>query len=587
MPESALRQGAIDVSVSRHSGSGLPLFRTLFQDPQFVWVALIYGVAISTLTLALPISVQVLIGAVANTAVVRSVVVLSIVLFLLLALSGLLVGMQTYVLEIFQRRFYGRMTREIALRVIYADTSHFERINREQLINYYFEIDDIQKNLPTLLSNGLALLLQTIVGYVVVSFYHPIFLFFSVTHAGLVYIIWRQADRRAISSVIQLSKAKHEMANWLESLARHHRLFKSRRGAAYAVGRTDDFTERYIEKHKTHFKYTFSQHVGFLALYAVGSAVVLGISGWLVIQGQLSLGQLVAAELILGAIFVGLSRFGYYLEMYYAICASVDKLSWFFNLPLERPEGNDKVEAWEPSVVFDHVTADLRGEAYQLDAEFPAGSHTFVAPGNAGVVMIFRDLITGMRQSATGRVALGGHDVEDLDAQLFRDHIQVVAEGQIFRSTIAGFIEIGCPGISRAQIRELMKVAGLKRAIDQLSDGLDTEILDSGLPLSPSEALRLRIAQALAARPRILVFTPAWDVLRPGRRRAILEYVRSMQGTTLIAFSNRRDVADFDRFVALENGRTQVFARIEELVAREQAAESVRDRPGARTGAAV
>ncbi|MEM6575295.1 MAG: hypothetical protein AAF736_13560, partial [Pseudomonadota bacterium] len=155
----------------------------IFTDRGFLAVTVIYGIGVSLLTLALPISVQVLIGAVANTAVVRSVVVLAIVLFALLALSGLLVAMQTYVLELFQRRFYGRMTSEIAVRTLYSETVSFERISREGLINHYFEIDVILKSLPSLLSNGLALVLQTLVGYAVVSFYHPVFLFFCVVHA--------------------------------------------------------------------------------------------------------------------------------------------------------------------------------------------------------------------------------------------------------------------------------------------------------------------------------------------------------------------------------------------------------------------
>ncbi|MEM9301740.1 MAG: ABC transporter ATP-binding protein [Pseudomonadota bacterium] len=569
MADAAVRQGGIDV-VSERAGAKLPLWRTLFQDSRFVWVATIYGVGVSLLTLALPISVQVLIGAVANTAVIRSLLILSAVLLILLLISGLMVAMQTYVLEVFQRRFYGRMTREIALRTIYADTSEFERMNREQLINYYFEIDIIQKSLPSLLSQGVALLLQTLVGYIVVSFYHPVFLFFSVAHAMMVYLIWRSADRGAVKSVIGLSKAKHEMANWLESIARNHRLFKSQQGIGYAVDRTDRYAADYIEKHKKHFSYTFSQHLGFLGLYALGSAIVLGVAGWLVIRGQLSLGQLVAAELILGAIFIGLSRFSYYLELYYGICASVDKLSRYFDLTLETPRGDRRIDDWEPHVVFDHTSTAFRGRNYRIDAEFPPGSRTLIAPESSGLIMVFRDLIAGLRQTTSGRVMLGGHDVQDFDAHQFRNHVAVVSDSQIFDCTIAEYLQIGDPSMTRAQMRELTKVVGLKPVIDELPDGLDTLLNDAGLPLSTSEIIRLKIALALAFRPRVLVFTQSCDVLRPGRRRAILEYVGNMPNTTFINLSNRRDVEEFDRYMLLGNGTTQVVDTLDEMVAHER-----------------
>ncbi len=541
----------------------------IFTDRGFLAVTVIYGIGVSLLTLALPISVQVLIGAVANTAVVRSVVVLAIVLFALLALSGLLVAMQTYVLELFQRRFYGRMTSEIAVRTLYSETVSFERISREGLINHYFEIDLILKSLPSLLSNGLALVLQTLVGYAVVSFYHPVFLFFCVVHALLVYLIWRHADAGAVRTVIELSSAKHDTARWLEGLARNHRQFKSGRGMRYALNRTNGMIDDYIVKHRKHFGYFFSQHIGLLTLYAAGSAVVLGVAGWLVIQGQLSLGQLVAAELILGAIFAGLSRFSYYLELYYGIRGSLDKLSRFYQVKLEGHGGDQQIDDWEPSAVFDKVEVNQRGRFYHLTGEFPANSHTLVATECAGISVAVRDLLWGARRPESGSVKLDGHEVRDFAPQRLRDRIMVVADPLIFECSIAGYLQIGKSDLSRAAMRDLLEVVGLTHVIDQLQEGLDTRLNDAGLPLSNSEILRLKIAQALAAEPKLLIMTAACDVLRLSRRRRILEHVKNMPDTTLIVFSNRRDLDHFSRYMLMRDGGSSLHSSMTELMAAE------------------
>ncbi len=546
----------------------------IFADRNFLTVTLIYGVGVSLLTLALPISVQVLIGAVANTAVVRSVVILALVLFALLALSGMLVAMQTYVLELFQRRFYGRMTSEIALRTVYSQTVGFERINREGLINHYFEIDLILKSLPSLLSNGLALVLQTLVGYAVVSFYHPVFLFFCVVHALLVYLIWRHADAGAVKSVIELSSAKHETARWLESLARNHRQFKSAHGVDYAIGKTNRLIDEYIVKHKKHFGYFFSQHIGLLTLYAAGSAIVLGVAGWLVIQGQLSLGQLVAAELILGAIFAGLSRFSYYLELYYGIRGSLDKLSRFYQVRLEDNGGDQHIENWRPCASFDKATVDLRGRLYHLDAEFPAGSQTLVAGENAGIVMAVKDLLWGARRPESGSVSLDDHEVRDFAPQELRDQVVVVDDPLIFECTIASYLHIADAHLSRAGIRELLDMVGLSQVVDQLPGGLESQLNDAGMPLSNSEILRLKIAQAIAAKPKLLILTPACDLLRLHRRRQILEHLRTMPDTTLIVFSNRRDLDHFDRYMLLNDGHTSMHGSVQELIRAEAASRS-------------
>ncbi|MEM6937315.1 MAG: hypothetical protein AAF552_12715, partial [Pseudomonadota bacterium] len=155
--------------------------------------------------------------------------------------------------------------------------------------------------------------------------------------------------------------------------------------------------------------------------------MVLGVAGWLVIQGQLSLGQLVAAELILGAIFAGLSRFSYYLELYYGIRGSLDKLARFYQVKLEGHRGDQQIDDWEPTAVFDQVEVNQRGRFYHLSGEFPANSHTLVATECAGISLAVRDLLWGARRPESGSVTLDGHEVRDFAPQRLRDRIMVVA----------------------------------------------------------------------------------------------------------------------------------------------------------------
>jgi ABC-type bacteriocin/lantibiotic exporter with double-glycine peptidase domain len=118
----------------------------LREDRGFVWLAVVYSVALSLLSLAVPLCVQTLVNSVANIAVFRPVVILGIVLFVLLAASGILVGLQVYLMEIFERRFFCRVTADIVMRTIYGRHDYFEGINREELFNRYFEVMNIQKN---------------------------------------------------------------------------------------------------------------------------------------------------------------------------------------------------------------------------------------------------------------------------------------------------------------------------------------------------------------------------------------------------------------------------------------------------------
>ena len=183
---------------------------TLFQlilapERQFYYLILVYGVAVSALTLALPLSVQVLISTVSNTALLRPVVVLALLLFALLALSATFAAIQVYLMEMFERRFFTRIVSEVSLRLIYALPAHMNALNRDELVNRYFDIMTVQKSLPPLLVGGIGTILQIAVGMTLTSFYHPVFLFFNIVTLVLAYIVCRIPHRGASRSSLALS----------------------------------------------------------------------------------------------------------------------------------------------------------------------------------------------------------------------------------------------------------------------------------------------------------------------------------------------------------------------------------------------
>jgi ABC-type bacteriocin/lantibiotic exporter with double-glycine peptidase domain len=552
-----------------------PLLReVLAPEAGFAYAAIVYSIAISIMTLAVPLSVQVLIEAVANTALPRSVFVLSLALFGVLTLSGMLIALQAWAMEIFERRFFARITAEISLRILYADHESLEKVNRDDLLNRYFEIMNVQKTLPAIVVGGSTLLLQTLVGYVVVSFYHPVFFAFSLAHALLVYLVWRIVDRPATDSAIDISSAKLAMADWLETIARNNHFFKSRRTMDYALRRTQGIADRYVKEHRRHFRYAYFQVLGLLALYAVASAALLGAGGWLVIIGELSLGQLVAAELILGAIFAGLAGFHYYLELYYDLCAGLSKLAHFFQVPLEEaPHGRELTEQ-APTIRFHDVRINYRGREFELDGEFPGGSCTLVAARSGGTVKLFRDVLSRFREPEKGYVLIGECDLKDFNAHDLRDAVLVLGDSMVFDGTIAEFLALADPSLSRASMRRALEMVDLSEAVDTFEDGVNKRISPYGYPLAPTETMRLKAAQALLMKPKVLVVTPLFDALQCHHRRAIVEQARALN-ITLIFMSNRRDLDAFDRYqlldIEVEEGAPTVFGKLDELVAFETA----------------
>ena len=111
--------------------------KILGEDKGFFLTAIVYAVAIAILSLATPISVQLLINSVAFTAMLQPILILGLILFLLLSFSAVLNVLQFYVSEIFQRKFFARMSADITLSTINARHENFEESNQTEFVNRF------------------------------------------------------------------------------------------------------------------------------------------------------------------------------------------------------------------------------------------------------------------------------------------------------------------------------------------------------------------------------------------------------------------------------------------------------------------
>jgi putative ABC transport system ATP-binding protein len=401
-----------------------------------------------------------------------------------------------------------------------------------------------------LLVGGVGTVLQIAVGVAVTSFYHPMFLFFNAATLIFGYVVFRICHRGAATSSIKLSSTKYATANWLETLARSNDLFKSRRAIEYALKRTEQASADYVTNHSRHFHYTFAQIIGFLFIYALTSSTLLGVAGWLVIAGELTIGQLVAAELILTAIFYGLGRTGYYLELYYDLYAAMSKLSQLYRIPNERAVGHDIPEAWKPAITFSGVKASLHGHDMSMTFSLPPGGSTLIATRSSAQIITFTDLLLGKQPVEHGRVSLGDYDVADINPQALRDAVHVIDGADFPDCSIAEFISIAKPNIGRPEIRHLLRDVGLAVDSPTIALDLDRVITPDGSPLSTAGVVKLKIAYAIASQPRILVLTPLFDMLSRESRESVLRCITtSLPHTSLLCFSHRQDTEVFDRYM--------------------------------------
>ena len=165
-----------------------------------------------------------------------------------------------------------------------------------------------------MLLETLGYVLQTLIGMILLAFYHPLLLAFDLFFVSALAFILFGMGKNGLASAIEQSKAKYKAAAWLEDIAANPIISKSSENRAYLDAQTDQIATSYVDACTKHFKVLSSQNIGALILHTVANTLLLGIGGWMVISNQLSLGQLIAAELVVGAMIYGLTRLGKTLD---------------------------------------------------------------------------------------------------------------------------------------------------------------------------------------------------------------------------------------------------------------------------------
>lgn len=543
---------------SEHSKAPLRrLLDILRPEHRDIRAIIIYSIGIGGLTLAVPVAVQTLVNTVAFGSLLQPLVVISLLLLVGLLIGATMRALQTYTLEIMQRRIFVRVVSDIANRLPFARIEAFDRSHGPELVNRFFDVITVQKVSAQLLLDGLAILLQATIGLVVLAFYHPILLAFDIVLIAILMFIVFVLGRGAVRTSIEESYAKYAVAGWLEEIARHPLAFKHSGAIAFALSGADARVRQYIDARGRHFSILFRQMVSAFSLQALASTALLGIGGWLVIEGRLTLGQLVAAELIVTAVVASFAKLGKHLESFYDLMAAVDKLGHLFDLPSEHRAGQSLHNRSGPaSLVLEEVSFAFDGARPiipSLSADIRPGERIGVSGPNGSGKSTLAEILFGLRHPTGGRLALDGIDYREISLVDLRRVIASVQGAELFEGTILENVRLGRDEISTEEVCEALETVGLLNEIRAMPDGLQTRLITDGAPLSSGQASRLQLARAIVGKPRVLIVDESLDDLAADSRdRVVAKLSERSAPWTLIAFSHDPAVLDrMDRVISL------------------------------------
>ena len=310
-------------------------------------------------------------------------------------------------------------------------------------------------------------------------------------------------------------------------------------------------------------------------LVGVSPLIVVCFGGYRVINGQMTVGELIAVTMYLGPLYLPLQRFS---ELNVVFANSMASLERIYEIMDEKPEIIDRPGAVELDRVNGLVEFSRVSFSYNEDYEVlkdvtftvqPGCKAALVGPSGSGKSTIV-SLIPRFYDVNAGQILIDGHDIRDIKVKSLRRHIAMVLQDPVlFSGTIRENILYGNPTASETEIVQACKAAHAYDFICDLPNGFDTEVGERGGFLSSGERQRITIARAFLKNPRILIMDEATAALDPESEQLIRDAMgRLTTGRTTFIIAHRLStVLDADRIFVVSAGSIVETGTHHELLA--------------------
>lgn len=504
---------AFAISSAACGGSPWQRLRALASiERRDIRVIFIYSIAVGITTLAIPVAVQMLVNTVAFSGLVQSLAIIGLALLSFLFLATVLRLARFVTVEYIQRRLFVRFTLDLADRLPQLTRSAGRKKYLPEQVNRFFDVTTLQKASSALLIDGIELLLQTLIGLVLLAVYHPALAAFDLILISGLGIVFGLLGRGASKTTIAESDAKYSVAAWLTDLAAHPDLFRHPVAASQAIEHADTLAQTYVENRRAHFRVVLRQSIGGAVVQITANVSLLLIGGWLVMEGELTLGQLVAAELVVALVVAGMTKIGKLTESFYDLLASVTKLGKLIDLPLESQIGTA-------------IGSDADGASFTLTEKPLEGMISLHADAFARAVV---EAARG--DSSAAALRLNGQELGDFISRERRRAVWIVDGPALVHGTLRENVMIGSDR-GPAKIDEVLGLFGFSVA------DRERPLLPHGGTLARSETVSLTLARAVLAQPDLLILDRALDglsIVDRGRLVHSLNATRDGQTTLII-----------------------------------------------------
>lgn len=547
------------------------LFGLLKEEKSQVYAIYFYAVLNGLITLSLPLGIQAILNFILGGRITTSWVILVIIVAIGVVFGGFLQISQLQIMERLQQRIFSKAGLSIAFRLPRVKTEILHGEYGPEIVNRFFDVVTLQKGLSKILIDFSAALLQVVFGLLLLSLYHPTFILFGLGLFGILALIFYFTAPKGMETALKESSYKYKTAYWLEEVGRTLNSFKLVGSTRLPILRADKLIQKYIEFRSQHFNVLIFQYkvmIGFKVLIVTS---LLFAGSLLLINDQISIGQFVAAEVIIVLVVNSIEKLILSLETVYDSLVSVEKLGHIMDLELEHSGPGDKVIQSKPEGLkfgLDKVTFQpldsIQPILKEVSVTIEAGQKVVVTGESGSGKSAMMALFSGLYEDYEGKVLINDLSMEYINLEKFRGMVGDFLElQQIFHGTIGENILMG-RDYDQSQVENILTMVGLKEYIYQQPSGMDTMLQPEGKGLSKTLAHQILLARGFVGQPKALIMENVLQHVDPQIREKVIDYI--MKGSwTLIMISNEEHVQQMaDQVILMRDGELEFKGKFED-----------------------
>lgn len=556
-----------------HPGPFRRLIQLLKTEKKEIFYILFYAVVVGFISLVVPLGIQTTVELISGGVIFSSVYLMIGLVIVGVIVSGALQMIQISLVEFLQRRIFTKAAFEFAFRIPRIRLEALQKHYAPELINRFFDVMTIQKALPKLLIDLASAVIQILFGLMLISLYHPFFVFFGLILLTTLGLIFYFTGPRGLNSSIQESKYKYKVAQWLEELGRAIQSFKLVGSTELPLRKTDYNVNSYLKNRKIHFSVLLTQY-SFIVLFKaciIGGLLILGTM--LVVDRQITLGQLVASEIVIILILGAVEKIIMYMDVVYDLLTAVDKVGHVTDLPIERTGGYDFPKNSDEgfSVRLKDLKYKYKGaNQYALngiDLEINPGEKVcLTGSGGSGKTTLI-NILSGLYSSYEGVATINHFSLRDLDLTHLRDYVaKNISQEDLFDGTLLENITVGKVSETVQDAIEALRTVGILDEVNAMPEGLNTHLLSGGIGLSSSFCNKLILARCLAEKPRLLILNDLFHAVSKREKMELLTTLHKSKRTIIYVSNDPLVMSTCDKVVLLKSGKVQAQGTMDDLM---------------------